>query len=596
MDLSNYLKHLRFIHFSIAILCFAMLFGMSADQERQLSKAIEDLDGIISITEAIRAEPELIYIHAARRARADSEQRMVSQRATEGKITARIEGVSGAPTISAMIEYPEITINPGDFYNTISTKYAYFGDKDEIVQTAVPETLGEFRTFWNEYDKEHFGYIYLRSSNPKHGDLKAYRFSSQHPATANEALDPYYDDPDPVRSRISFIEQPKSMKKVATSLHHDDKSPTATTRLLPKPPTKQQIEESNSTNPEVNLTVEGGTHGPSRSFYTIIDPYNDWKTVTLGSQTDGMILLEYSVPSRRVALKLQNFFVSLTGNQHLTGKFEKSFPFIKQTVTPAFYNLELSSVRQILEGQLKRSGRIIEVMGIKVPASAVSLWGVLALFILQLYFLLHCLEFSNRLQADHEAINTPWIGIYQNRISKALLISSLVLLPIIVSGVAAYFEIGNAQTLEQNLLSLAFFAASVLLALSTARIIFKVWGAISLTQQSDSTLSVFKPPHSILISMFLIASVVVLAIYTDQDTTHLRNEQARLKELSSKLASRETALIAKEGRLAAGEFDTSFMVHRLRKEIQAMPAHIYARMLFDNGNDSRINDSVNKAL
>jgi hypothetical protein len=111
-------------------------------------------------------------------------------------------------------------------------------------------------------------------------------------------------------------------------------------------------------------------------------------------------------------------------------------------------------------------------------------------------------------------------------------------------------------------------------------------------QRSDSTFAVLQPKFSVLISIIVVSSVVFLEVFTDDDVVQLKSEQARLKALSSKLSSREITVIEKEKRLSSGIGDTSFRTHLLKNQIEELPAHIYAQLLFKDGKDTRIYDAI----
>jgi hypothetical protein len=118
----------------------------------------------------------------------------------------------------------------------------------------------------------------------------------------------------------------------------------------------------------------------------------------------------------------------------LKGPYPFSFQDLHE-VTDGFEHLDFATLERIVGSEAKRSGQNIETLGVRLPASAVGSWGLAVLLTIQLYFLVNLSVFNARLEGQpgrDQPIQVPWIGLYKGWPSGALMMASLILLPLIV--------------------------------------------------------------------------------------------------------------------------------------------------------------------
>jgi hypothetical protein len=96
--------------------------------------------------------------------------------------------------------------------------------------------------------------------------------------------------------------------------------------------------------------------------------------------------------------------------------------------------------RGALSAELDRSGDSFEWVGLKLPAQATTLWGVVLLIGVQFYFLIHLMELSRKMTNTDAGWEVAWVGVYQGKLARLLFRSSALLLPVgavVVLGIKA---------------------------------------------------------------------------------------------------------------------------------------------------------------
>jgi hypothetical protein len=122
-------------------------------------------------------------------------------------------------------------------------------------------------------------------------------------------------------------------------------------------------------------------------------------------------------------------------------KFAQDFPDLRQ-VTMAYADLPLDKSADILEGERQRGGERVELVGLRLPSSALTTWGPLVILIVQIYLWLHLRALRPRVSRYAGPLRRiAWIGLYKDKFSQ--LVSAItMLLPAIVlwilAKVAAY--------------------------------------------------------------------------------------------------------------------------------------------------------------
>lgn len=115
-----------------------------------------------------------------------------------------------------------------------------------------------------------------------------------------------------------------------------------------------------------------------------------------------------------------------------TGIFERSFPDLSVAALDKM-DLRLEDARDFIHDEASKGSEVFEAFGMKFPAGQITLWGMILLLSVQLYFFVYLRQLSGKLKADDPGWDTPWIGMDSSHVSKAILYASFVLLPCVTS-------------------------------------------------------------------------------------------------------------------------------------------------------------------
>jgi hypothetical protein len=174
------------------------------------------------------------------------------------------------------------------------------------------------------------------------------------------------------------------------------------------------------------------------------------------------------VTTKSVPVNLRIWLAREFNFQSVGDSFERTFSELHH-VTQPYQELSLESVKAILEGELRRAGERIQFLGINVTEQSLTNWGIVLIFVIQLYFLIHIMELS-RLRSVDPARNVAWIGLYPGIIARLTSISTAAVLPI---GVQVYL----ASTQEFSWTSMAVLVGAFLAAFITAILLYRIAGA-----------------------------------------------------------------------------------------------------------------------
>ncbi len=148
-------------------------------------------------------------------------------------------------------------------------------------------------------------------------------------------------------------------------------------------------------------------------------------------------------------LNLLAGFVSLThleaapdGAPRPLDRFVDAFPELN-IVTKNYQQLPLDKARAIIEGELARGGGDFEFLGAKFPAASIGSWGLVILFILEIYFSLHLSQARRIAYQEQFKATSGWIGAYNNRLAQGLTLVSTVIFPCWVAFAVGEFGITN---------------------------------------------------------------------------------------------------------------------------------------------------------
>jgi hypothetical protein len=204
----------------------------------------------------------------------------------------------------------------------------------------------------------------------------------------------------------------------------------------------------------------------------------------------------YSTPYFWVAMPSRGVeYFHLDGHKVLTSlspdwrqkyklSFKDAFPELASVDGP-FEGADLDWAERILQAEARRTGDAFEAAGLKIPAEAAVWCGILLIFGVQLYMLIHLREFGNRVDRD-AGFEVAWIGVYVSRLARLMLLVSLLVLP---AGTVLLLSRRVFQRIETRWLGWALLVAS-----NCASIILSVLIFRSLPERSSSAAS--PPPET----------------------------------------------------------------------------------------------------
>jgi transcriptional regulator GlxA family with amidase domain len=120
------------------------------------------------------------------------------------------------------------------------------------------------------------------------------------------------------------------------------------------------------------------------------------------------------------------------------GTFDETFKDFS-VATRDFKSLGVEHARNRLDEESKSAtgAEQFEIFGVKIPASLLTSWGILGLLCVELYFLVHLKQLSNKLNADDAGWDTPWLGMYASPLPRVIYFTSITIVPVIAVGLLA---------------------------------------------------------------------------------------------------------------------------------------------------------------
>jgi hypothetical protein len=137
----------------------------------------------------------------------------------------------------------------------------------------------------------------------------------------------------------------------------------------------------------------------------------------------------YLLPVRRfVYVEITQQVLSSHFNWH-PGSFNTSFPDLA-LATHDLETLELEGIEKIIAGEAAKGSEVFEAFGMKFPAGQVTLWGIVVLLAVQLYFFVYLKQLSGKLEKSDGGWDVPWIGMDVSMLARIMLFLSTVVLPL----------------------------------------------------------------------------------------------------------------------------------------------------------------------
>jgi hypothetical protein len=165
---------------------------------------------------------------------------------------------------------------------------------------------------------------------------------------------------------------------------------------------------------------------------------------------------------------------SLAGVAPPIMSFDEAFPDL-HVVTEKLDNMPLAqadAVLSVLEDQL---GSDLEIFTVKIPATAIRVWGVILLLCVQFYLLLHLTEFVSLgpPSSRDDFIEPAWLGLYKSRLARAVALISAAALPAVTT-VLITFQSESGSWDFRTIPAYALSSMSFLISLFTVRVMLSL--------------------------------------------------------------------------------------------------------------------------
>ena len=112
--------------------------------------------------------------------------------------------------------------------------------------------------------------------------------------------------------------------------------------------------------------------------------------------------------------------------------FASSFPDLAEA-TREFETLDLEKIEKILSDEAEKGGQVFEAFGMKFPAEQITVWGIVLLLAVQMYFCIYLKQLSG-LPPTEEARDIPWPGMDNSWQAQFLYGVSVIVLPALALG------------------------------------------------------------------------------------------------------------------------------------------------------------------
>jgi hypothetical protein len=189
--------------------------------------------------------------------------------------------------------------------------------------------------------------------------------------------------------------------------------------------------------------------GSTRDDFLSADPLGEIKVMLPVGALDSMVIKSNDLlPALNTAWQV--------------GSFEDNFRDL-EAVGKELADSDFRTAERVLAAEEDRSDTAFELVGIKLPSQVALRWGIAIITLLQLYMLVHLMEFRNR-DNGRDARDVAWIGNYDSHLAHALLGVSLLILPCLavldltftgikygISHAWLAFSLGNALSITLSL-------------------------------------------------------------------------------------------------------------------------------------------------
>jgi hypothetical protein len=455
IDPVKHAEHLRMVHFTLVIMCVALLAASIPNKSKKVERALDQLQQIISVQSIRKKAKGPLNPNEAMLQKIGEAHSTGDPRNLDGGYPAK--GPAALIKVALPEDHTDVEIMLPPLWHNVdiarvqlwkpdktsrqeSERTRFFfqntrpglGSDSRIPSLWADFNLESFRKFWDGLD--------LLNSVFALNRVYPYAYIGKDDSQANEGE----------WVKVNIVDARAYKGRAGTLKLLPDRGP-----LRSSWPTRMH-RSSYAYQWHVRLTSEDGF----KENYSITIPLS-YKQVEVNAQ---------AICSR------------LFKNEPTPGRFDKSFPALKE-LTEFTESLPLDRLKQQLESEQERSREGFEIFGVKLPTELIGTWGILSLLVVQLYFWLHLLRFVKQAREDRgndaSVSQIPWIGFYPEKITRFIFIFSSVGLPLIIVGYISFKAWqAYADITAELFIILVFNCCCVAMAMITLNTILRMWRSL----------------------------------------------------------------------------------------------------------------------
>jgi hypothetical protein len=118
------------------------------------------------------------------------------------------------------------------------------------------------------------------------------------------------------------------------------------------------------------------------------------------------------------------------------GSFEEAFPDLARAGHD-LETLELDDMERFVSNEAAKGTEVFEAFGMKFPAGQITLWGMVILLGVQLYFFVYLKQLSGKLEPTAAGWDVPWVGMNPSVLARLMFILTVLVLPCLAMSLLA---------------------------------------------------------------------------------------------------------------------------------------------------------------
>ena len=428
----SFTEHLRAIHFSLVIASVALLIAATSYRERALDTAVDDIDRITGVFPVV-ADGQWLQREA---------DRLMSSRPIPpplreyrridvpvSMLSPRIREITKGNPLTVKLEIEESS--PYTLIRGFSPDHARIG--------LLPDQLKQFGDWVKMWDELQSVQICV----PHIAQNQAW-FISGTPASFTSLPAPQWDDS---KAPDFFRTQRMELKSISKEI--------------------SQPLISNGSIAVISAKIQYAFVG------TAVERSVPTRITMQGQDLSDLLSRQNAIPVAMVPvtcdtfdLRAQSAIADKANKPWSPGSFVQTFPDLA-ALSDGLGALQPEQVAKVLRNLRERTGKEVEVSGLKLPLEVITRWGLLVILAIQLYFWIDLRNFLAK-AVTPEMLDVPWIGLYPDRLSHSVFWASAVVLPVLTVCLLVLKGILGVEGWGHRLFFGALSGAGALLSISLA--------------------------------------------------------------------------------------------------------------------------------